>query len=708
MMEAATKVVLTSHRSAEKPSTLLVDEDLASAFEGERGVFQLSKTKLTPKDMWACRGVGTLKLIVFSAPRSAKELFQVLALSERLIQPGGAILVLCRATDYATETRIEATEIFCGAYSGWERRLIDGFVIELQKKKVEVPVVVEESKLKKKVVSLSIFNDYRDLTDHWRRMPEMVAVWLEAHRHLFPGYELWVYHDESIYASNAGEDLFQYAKQGFVKLIYMSSRPGQGKTERMLHRLCPLWDEEVSHVFCRDLDSIPTWVDRMVSEEFVQSGCAAGVLHASSAHVGMLGGLCHFDAKQFRDAIGEGVTFGDFIAASGFNDVKFAIHGSDQEYLNQIAAKLPSVLEHQLFTIQGEDGTRIVRPGAWSHSMVRTELQAPSQAVLDSVSERDREGSNRLINYPGASGFRMDDALEFYQVVLPNKNRFHAGRVVLSSDLNSMYSFFAPLSTLLWTLRGYRPILFLVGTASKWHADAQARLALEHSREVGAEIYFVPEVEGVRTSTVAQIVRCVASALRHVDDQDYLLTSDIDMFPLGPWVGGNRDTSRSFQIYFSNAYSDPVHWPISYLGGKAKAWREMMGCERGQLEKALYQALEHAPKDEVGAWNWDEKYVSRKIADWREFPNVQMIDRTFVKGEWRLDRSGWDEGWNHLNGSLDGVADAHLPRPGYDENWSRIRPILECVLSPDRLKWADAYHRAWCDAGCVSSSNSVG
>ena len=88
-MEASTKSVLAAHRAIEKPVTFLVDDDLASVFENEQGVLRLGKTRYKPEELWTIRAEGTLKLVVLSAARSAKELFRVLSLSERLVMPGG-------------------------------------------------------------------------------------------------------------------------------------------------------------------------------------------------------------------------------------------------------------------------------------------------------------------------------------------------------------------------------------------------------------------------------------------------------------------------------------------------------------------------------------------------------------------------------------------------------------------------------------------
>lgn len=285
-------------------------------------------------------------------------------------------------------------------------------------------------------------------------------------------------------------------------------------------------------------------------------------------------------------------------------------------------------------------------------------------------------------------------------------------RVVISSDRNLDYAFFTPVISLLWGTRGYRPLLLLVGEAAEWVADPRLRLALERSREVGAEVYFVPRCGGVRTSAVAQVARIFGASAPGVTEDDYLLVSDADMLPLGSWVGGGRDKSKDLQLYYSNAYdqSTYVHYPMCYVGATAKIWRDVTGCLAHEarssgsrpvaLEEAVEEGLQGVPQDEAGAWNYDERLLGQMISRWRgEHPTkVQEISRTFVEGEWRIDRSDWDATMVRVRerGSLAGVADAHVPRPGFaGENWLRVREVLALALSVEHLVWVDDYRARW-------------
>ena len=106
-------------------------------------------------------------------------------------------------------------------------------------------------------------------------------------------------------------------------------------------------------------------------------------------------------------------------------------------------------------------------------------------------------------------------------------------------------------------------------------------------------------------------------------------------------------------------------------------------------------------QDADGAWNYDERLLGGMVAAWlgdlgRD--RVHEIPRTFVEGEWRIDRSDWEGALAKAEerGSLAGFADAHLLRPGYtEENWPRVRRLLRMALCSEDIAWVDDYRERW-------------
>ncbi len=319
-------------------------------------------------------------------------------------------------------------------------------------------------------------------------------------------------------------------------------------------------------------------------------------------------------------------------------------------------------------------------------------------------------------------------------------------RVVLSSDEHSSYAFYAPLTCAVWRRTGYLPTLLLVGEESVWRGRADLRLALEASLAAGAEVHFVDSHPGYRTATVAQVSRLFASALPTVEPGDYLLTSDIDMWPVGPWVGGGRDPLKDFQIYYANAYPDIEHvqYPICYLGAKARTWRKVVFASSENLLavvapafflpgrdtlrdgviaalRELDRVLRSTPSENVAlrTWDFDERHFGGCLSAWRGYQHnwsktlgydnrCQLIDRdTLRDGERRLDRPSWPivAGQVVHPDALRPYADAHLPRPGFsDANWPRVRPLLKALLAEEEFELAEDYRAAWVAAQETSAS----
>lgn len=282
---------------------------------------------------------------------------------------------------------------------------------------------------------------------------------------------------------------------------------------------------------------------------------------------------------------------------------------------------------------------------------------------------------------------------------------------VISSDRNQLYAFYAPLTAAVWRNRGWQVFMLLVGEEDDWLDDPRSKLVYEKCLEANARVHFISAYPGHRTSTVAQVSRLYAHLLPKVAPDDYLMTSDVDMWPLGPWVGGTRDSSKAFQLYFSNAYADAdkVHFPMCYVGAQACFWKEAMDSSVSMdMKDALGKALnlckkqytsseayhrngEYVPLD---VWNFDETYFGEQLSalgGWKD--RCQFIERDMsLAGERRIDRSNWIDA-----ASVDGYADAHLFRPGFTpDNWSRASWLFQlAVTDQDQVAWAESYHDSY-------------
>jgi hypothetical protein len=251
---------------------------------------------------------------------------------------------------------------------------------------------------------------------------------------------------------------------------------------------------------------------------------------------------------------------------------------------------------------------------------------------------------------------------------------------VNSTTLDPSYSFFAPLTALAWRRIGYESLMFLVGTEAEWRRDRRACLVLDETLQL-AQVVFVARRPAAADFTLSQVVRLCAL---DGDPDDYLLVSDVDMWPLSRGWLDRADPSRDFHVFNADAYgANADRFPICYLGGRRDAWRRAFGG--GSLTEQLARVNWPAHSD----WHFDERFATgclRGLPDWQR--RCQLLPR--LAGT-RLDRAAW-----HRTESLDGLVDAHLPRPGFVElHWSRLRALLQLLLTGDEFARAVDYHRRY-------------
>lgn len=287
-----------------------------------------------------------------------------------------------------------------------------------------------------------------------------------------------------------------------------------------------------------------------------------------------------------------------------------------------------------------------------------------------------------------------------------NNTRF----VITSSDTSHYnYLFFIPLTTLVWSrTQNYYPITFLI--VSNQTRSGKDQIVLNFIREkvfeAGGISYMINNYKSskYRDATISQVVRLFAMNLPFNDD-DYILTSDADMWPLSKRHFNVLHSNNSLAILYHNAYkSEMKMYPICYLGAKIKVWREIMGKEENILQ-STYKSLENASNEfpmmenwKVGSkqWFFDQYLMFERVKKWggpihaeNRFPWKDRVDRI------RWPAFPYSESFINQVKSNEKV-DAHILRPGdTKENWIRLRGLLEILLDPKDMQWVDQYYKKW-------------
>lgn len=249
---------------------------------------------------------------------------------------------------------------------------------------------------------------------------------------------------------------------------------------------------------------------------------------------------------------------------------------------------------------------------------------------------------------------------------------------------------------------GYRPLCLLYGNEELWRMRSETSYILDLMRRQEVRTEFVNPKTSFRASTIMQTCRLFASALSDLSDDDYLLTTDVDMLPLDRDFLNRQDSSKAFHIFSADAYSNIAHgalppkFPMCYIGASVQAWRSILDLRGESLDVALARSFEGRSDD----WDNDEMYFASRLfrhpffegpiqkngTDWQK-GQCQLIARTWPGGlaYRRIDRAAWS-----FDGK-DGMIDCHCYRPGYNDTGTLLK-ILCRYFPSDTLFFEDYIH----------------
>lgn len=251
--------------------------------------------------------------------------------------------------------------------------------------------------------------------------------------------------------------------------------------------------------------------------------------------------------------------------------------------------------------------------------------------------------------------------------------------VSLSCTDNPLYSFFIPLVTWSWKKIGYDSIVFIPVERSP-QFDTAMRYSPTTTRFVQLK------VEPDREVTYFQCVRLYAAALSGLNEDDTIVTSDIDMAVFGNFF--DQFTDGRFHVA-GHDIAPPHQYPICYLAGPVKQWREIFHIREKDTPATMLQKLlgqiqcenmrgNYWAKDQETAYNCIVASTIKPVFHERSQPHHPTASN-------RADRDGWE-------GFKPGMIDAHLPRPGHiGEKYDKIVALLKAAYPHADLSWMNTY-----------------
>ena len=182
-----------------------------------------------------------------------------------------------------------------------------------------------------KVISYSLFGYERERAENCFDFESYLIglmLSLRVNKLLFPNWRNVLQTDINTY--NNFEKLFKALELNGTLILQINDN-GAKLCEAMLWRLKPIFWDGVTHVLCRDLDSLHTYREAQAVQHWIKNDTAIHTITDSSSHgIPMLGGMIGFIPDYFKSRMKLN-TFEELMA---MNRVDLSIKGSDQTFIN--------------------------------------------------------------------------------------------------------------------------------------------------------------------------------------------------------------------------------------------------------------------------------------------------------------------------------------------------------------------------------------
>jgi len=262
--------------------------------------------------------------------------------------------------------------------------------------------------------------------------------------------------------------------------------------------------------------------------------------------------------------------------------------------------------------------------------------------------------------------------------------------IVVSVNENCDYQYFLPLTCAVWQKFGWTPIVFYQGQVTFPEAvdpDDRSRrhklFDLLMDQPYDGAVVGVGPIDGYRSDTITQISRLYAACL-DLQEDDYLMTGDIDMIPLSNYW--QPDFIKP--TVYGHDLTGFGHFPICYIGAPVKLWREFMKLEgtdyQYHIQKDLMTLPQAKDQDFYKYWFTDQDLITARLKEYGtgkiDFINRGQYSNGYAKG--RVDRGAWHLGHEQF-------IDAHLLQQCHhtEEKIQKLMDLLYHVWPKEDWLW---------------------
>jgi hypothetical protein len=258
-------------------------------------------------------------------------------------------------------------------------------------------------------------------------------------------------------------------------------------------------------------------------------------------------------------------------------------------------------------------------------------------------------------------------------------------KVILSCTDDPLYSFFLPLVTWSWKKVDVDAIVFVPEKQSE-----AMRLASVQCPET-TRFEQLNITDDNRRPTYFQCSRLYAAALPYIDDDEMIITGDVDM----AWFGDSFDLFKDDHVNIFGSDLVPMgQYPMCYIAAKKSIWKDVMEIGNKTVMQCLDNLLSGIECENMRGnyWSKDQQTIFEQT---EKHPEIKLnkIDRRKsddnLTASFRADRDGWQY-------SITSIIDAHLPRPGYEPyNFDLITKLFKDVYPSEHFGWMLNYRNAY-------------
>ncbi len=192
---------------------------------------------------------------------------------------------------------------------------------------------------------------------------------------------------------------------------------------------------------------------------------------------------------------------------------------------------------------------------------------------------------------------------------------------------NLFYSWFAPVSSLVWYQLNWTPVVIFVDSKTTSKTDKRMyEFIMKQVEAAGGEVIRInntlpqPHYSPGMVTTASRLAACTEDW----PEDTYVLTSDLDMWLLDNKLFEKHLSVPSSAHVFDSA--DISEYAICYIGMNVTLWREIMGFKKGdgilEVVAGMRQERTHEEIPQIFQWSIDQWIITNKIKEGLSSPNT--------------------------------------------------------------------------------------